>query len=127
MPLIAAVILDTFGFRLLSRPMNSPRIVSTRIQSPGDGTTLPFFEAYFSNFIKGTEFCRRGGGRHCFREPHPESACPPLQTIHAEQSFRDAVRPAEAVLQRIFAAAAWSMGRDNVVLLEDSPATVKKI
>jgi hypothetical protein len=23
---------------------------------PGDGTTLPFFEAYFSNFIEGTEF-----------------------------------------------------------------------
>lgn len=25
-------------------------------QSPGDGTSLPFFEAYFSNFIEGTEF-----------------------------------------------------------------------
>lgn len=28
----------------------------TRLQSPDDGTTLPFFEAYFSNFIEGTEF-----------------------------------------------------------------------
>ena len=28
----------------------------TRLAVPGDGTTLPFFEAYFSNFIEGTEF-----------------------------------------------------------------------
>jgi fido (protein-threonine AMPylation protein) len=28
----------------------------TRLAAPGDGTTLPFFEAYFSNFIEGTEF-----------------------------------------------------------------------
>ena len=28
----------------------------TRAASPGDRTTLPFFEAYFSNFIEGTEF-----------------------------------------------------------------------
>jgi fido (protein-threonine AMPylation protein) len=28
----------------------------TRPEAPGDGTTLPFFEAYFSNFIEGTEF-----------------------------------------------------------------------
>lgn len=28
----------------------------TRLASPSDGTTLPFFEAYFSNFIEGTEF-----------------------------------------------------------------------
>ena len=28
----------------------------TRLASPGDETTLPFFEAYFSNFIEGTEF-----------------------------------------------------------------------
>ena len=28
----------------------------TRPAAPGDGTTLPFFEAYFSNFIEGTEF-----------------------------------------------------------------------
>jgi hypothetical protein len=28
----------------------------TRFAVPGDGTTLPFFEAYFSNFIEGTEF-----------------------------------------------------------------------
>ncbi len=28
----------------------------TRQAAPGDGTTLPFFEAYFSNFIEGTEF-----------------------------------------------------------------------
>ncbi|MEI9990198.1 MAG: Fic family protein [Rhizomicrobium sp.] len=27
-----------------------------RPEAPGDGTTLPFFEAYFSNFIEGTEF-----------------------------------------------------------------------
>ena len=27
-----------------------------RHAGPGDGTTLPFFEAYFSNFIEGTEF-----------------------------------------------------------------------
>jgi hypothetical protein len=27
-----------------------------RAAAPGDGTTLPFFEAYFSNFIEGTEF-----------------------------------------------------------------------
>lgn len=28
----------------------------TRPASDGDGTSLPFFEAYFSNFIEGTEF-----------------------------------------------------------------------
>jgi hypothetical protein len=28
----------------------------TRPESLGDGTALPFFEAYFSNFIEGTEF-----------------------------------------------------------------------
>ena len=28
----------------------------TRLAVPGDSTTLPFFEAYFSNFIEGTEF-----------------------------------------------------------------------
>lgn len=28
----------------------------TRPEATGDGTTLPFFEAYFSNFIEGTEF-----------------------------------------------------------------------
>jgi hypothetical protein len=28
----------------------------TRLLPPNDGTTLPFFEAYFSNFIEGTEF-----------------------------------------------------------------------
>lgn len=28
----------------------------TRPAGPSDGTTLPFFEAYFSNFIEGTEF-----------------------------------------------------------------------
>jgi hypothetical protein len=28
----------------------------TRSAAPDDGTTLPFFEAYFSNFIEGTEF-----------------------------------------------------------------------
>lgn len=28
----------------------------TRPSTPNDGTTLPFFEAYFSNFIEGTEF-----------------------------------------------------------------------
>lgn len=28
----------------------------TRLESASDGTTLPFFEAYFSNFIEGTEF-----------------------------------------------------------------------
>lgn len=28
----------------------------TRLAVPNDGTTLPFFEAYFSNFIEGTEF-----------------------------------------------------------------------
>ncbi len=28
----------------------------TRLAAPNDGTTLPFFEAYFSNFIEGTEF-----------------------------------------------------------------------
>ena len=28
----------------------------TRQAAPSDGTTLPFFEAYFSNFIEGTEF-----------------------------------------------------------------------
>lgn len=28
----------------------------TRLAAPDDGTTLPFFEAYFSNFIEGTEF-----------------------------------------------------------------------
>ncbi len=28
----------------------------TRPGAPSDGTTLPFFEAYFSNFIEGTEF-----------------------------------------------------------------------
>jgi len=28
----------------------------TRPAAPSDGTTLPFFEAYFSNFIEGTEF-----------------------------------------------------------------------
>jgi Fic family protein len=28
----------------------------TRPEAPSDGTTLPFFEAYFSNFIEGTEF-----------------------------------------------------------------------
>ena len=28
----------------------------TRLAVPGDATTLPFFEAYFSNFIEGTEF-----------------------------------------------------------------------
>lgn len=28
----------------------------TRPVAPGDGTALPFFEAYFSNFIEGTEF-----------------------------------------------------------------------
>lgn len=28
----------------------------TRFAAPDDGTTLPFFEAYFSNFIEGTEF-----------------------------------------------------------------------
>jgi hypothetical protein len=28
----------------------------TRLAVPSDGTTLPFFEAYFSNFIEGTEF-----------------------------------------------------------------------
>ncbi|HWB50472.1 MAG TPA: Fic family protein [Stellaceae bacterium] len=28
----------------------------TRLAAPADGTTLPFFEAYFSNFIEGTEF-----------------------------------------------------------------------
>jgi fido (protein-threonine AMPylation protein) len=27
-----------------------------RPEAPNDGTTLPFFEAYFSNFIEGTEF-----------------------------------------------------------------------
>ncbi|HEY5379308.1 MAG TPA: Fic family protein [Pseudolabrys sp.] len=27
-----------------------------RPETPSDGTTLPFFEAYFSNFIEGTEF-----------------------------------------------------------------------
>ena len=28
----------------------------TRLAAPSDGTTLPFFEAYFSNFIEGSEF-----------------------------------------------------------------------
>lgn len=28
----------------------------TRLAAPNDGTTLPFFESYFSNFIEGTEF-----------------------------------------------------------------------
>lgn len=28
----------------------------TRLESTGDNKTLPFFEAYFSNFIEGTEF-----------------------------------------------------------------------
>ncbi|MFO1060017.1 MAG: Fic family protein [Dongiaceae bacterium] len=28
----------------------------TRLAASSDGTTLPFFEAYFSNFIEGTEF-----------------------------------------------------------------------
>ena len=28
----------------------------TRLARPTDGPALPFFEAYFSNFIEGTEF-----------------------------------------------------------------------
>ena len=28
----------------------------TRLARPSDGQALPFFEAYFSNFIEGTEF-----------------------------------------------------------------------
>jgi hypothetical protein len=45
--------LDPFQ-RLFAELARTPPI--TRLSHPTDGVALPFFEAYFSNFIEGTEF-----------------------------------------------------------------------
>jgi len=45
----------------------------TRNETPDDGTTLPFFEAYFSNFIEGTEFAIEEAAAIVFKEQIPKA------------------------------------------------------
>jgi hypothetical protein len=45
----------------------------TRLAVPNDGTTLPFFEAYFSNFIEGTEFAVEEAAAIIFQNRIPEA------------------------------------------------------
>jgi hypothetical protein len=45
----------------------------TRLARPSDGPALPFFEAYFSNFIEGTEFAVDEAEDIVFRGQIPES------------------------------------------------------
>ena len=44
----------------------------TRRAVPDDGTTLPFFEAYFSNFIEGTEFAVEEAAAIVFKNRIPK-------------------------------------------------------
>jgi fido (protein-threonine AMPylation protein) len=45
----------------------------TRLAVLNDGTTLPFFEAYFSNFIEGTEFAVEEAAAIVFRNQIPSA------------------------------------------------------
>ena len=45
----------------------------TRLAVPSDGTTLPFFEAYFSNFIEGTEFAVKEAAAIVFENRIPNA------------------------------------------------------
>lgn len=45
----------------------------TRLAVPNDGTTLPFFEAYFSNFIEGTEFAIEEAAAIIFQNQIPNA------------------------------------------------------
>lgn len=45
----------------------------TRLESASDGTTLPFFEAYFSNFIEGTEFAIEDAAAIVFENHIPKA------------------------------------------------------
>jgi len=44
----------------------------TRFTGPTDGPALPFFEAYFSNFIEGTEFAVDEAADIALKRAHPE-------------------------------------------------------
>jgi hypothetical protein len=46
----------------------------TRLARPTDGPALPFFEAYFSNFIEGTEFAVEEARCHRLQGAHPQGA-----------------------------------------------------
>ena len=58
----------------------------SRAAAPGDGSTLPFFEAYFSNFIEGTEFAVEEAAAIVFENRIPSAR--PEDAHHILGTFR---------------------------------------
>jgi hypothetical protein len=53
-----------------------------RLAKPGDdGLALPFFEAYFSNFIEGTEFAVDEAAAIIFENRIPKNRVPIFPTL----------------------------------------------
>jgi hypothetical protein len=79
----------------------------TRPLGPSDGTTLPFFEAYFSNFIEGTEFGVEEAAAIVFENKipnaRPQDAHDILGTYRIVADDDDLARTPEAIsdLERI--------------------------
>ena len=65
----------------------------TRLAVPNDGTTLPFFEAYFSNFIEGTEFTVEEAAAIVFQNQIPSAR--PQDAHDILGTYRIVADPAE--------------------------------
>lgn len=65
----------------------------TRPVVPNDGTTLPFFEAYFSNFIEGTEFAVEEAAAIVFQNQIPSTR--PQDAHDILGTYRIVADPAE--------------------------------
>jgi hypothetical protein len=65
----------------------------TRLAVPNDGTTLPFFEAYFSNFIEGTEFAVEEAAAIVFQNQIPSAR--PQDAHDILGTYRIVADPAE--------------------------------
>ncbi|CAN5328575.1 Fic family protein [soil metagenome] len=66
-----------------------------RFAVPNDGTTLPFFEAYFSNFIEGTEFAVEEAAAIVFQNRIPSAR--PQDAHDILGTYRIVADPAEMV------------------------------
>lgn len=64
-----------------------------RLAAPNDGTTLPFFEAYFSNFIEGTEFAVEEAAAIIFQNRIPSARSQDAHDILG--TYRIVADPAE--------------------------------
>jgi hypothetical protein len=92
----------------------------TRLAAPGDGTTLPFFEAYFSNFIEGSEFEVEEAAaivfEHQIPNERPEDAHDVLGTYNIVSDRQDMART-----PRSFAEFERLLKRRHATIMEGRP------